>query len=170
MTVPTASQTPPARKRRGPFGQIMLLLGGLGLLLIVAGVLLAARSLFIVVGQPVVTGTIAQIDTIEADSAAPAGSVDSKVQFVPIIQYRVGDQSYKIKGQSANKYTTYQVGQVVSVRYNPQHPEQGQVDSFQAPWLGPIALIILGLPLAYIARAALPSWGQFRRQRPIPTA
>jgi len=168
MTVPTASQTPPARKRRGPFGQIMLLLGGLGLLLIVAGVLLAARSVFIVVGQPAVTGTITQIDTVEPSSISSAPN--NKVQFVPIIQYRVGDQSYQIKGQGANQYTTYQVGQAVSVRYNPQHPEQGQVDSFQQLWLGPIALIILGLPFAYLARGTLSPWGQNRRQSAIPAA
>jgi len=168
MTVPTTSQTPSARKRLRPLWQIMLLLGGLGLLLIVAGVLLAARSVFIVVGQPAVTGAITQIDTIEPSSIS--NSPNNKAQFVPIIQYRVGDQSYEIKGQSASKYNTYQVGQTVSVRYNPQHPEQGQVDNFQALWLGPIALIILGLPFAYMARGTLSPWGQNRRQRPIPAA
>ena len=151
----------------------MLLLGGLGLLLIAAGLLLGLRSAFIVLTEPAVTGTIARIDTVapnSANSSADAQTANSKVQFMPMIQYQMGDKSYEIKGQSANNYNTYKIGQALSVRYNPAHPEQGQVDSFPALWLGPIGLIILGLPFAYLARATLSRSAPDRRQRPMPTA
>lgn len=51
--------------------------------------------------------------------------------YTPIIQYIVGDKIIKIEGQVYGNRSEYEIGQEVSVCYNPKNPAEGRLDSFK---------------------------------------
>jgi hypothetical protein len=153
----TGSLAAPARRaRRARSGArlILLIFGGLGLLLLAAGLLLAGRNAVIVLSEPTVTATITRIESYNVPvSRDDERQGDNGQRWRPIYEYHVGDHVYDIAGSNARTFNSDQVGTVASVRYNPQNPQDGVVDSFQSLWLAPSAFIVISVPLLLIAWA-----------------
>ena len=143
---------------------IMIFMMVLGPALLAGGMWLIIRNVTVVLREPVANGVITNITSFEDTTANDNGS-GSRTRFAPIIEYQVAGTAYHIQGASASTYTSITVGQAVPVRYDPAHPERGQVDSFQSIWLGPLGLTILGLPFSFVSLAiARPG----RPQKPAP--
>ena len=60
----------------------------------------------------------------------------------PVIRYRVGGQEYLYQAWVST--TGYQIGQTVTVRYHPDRPGGGRLDTFSELWLFPLFLLGFG--------------------------
>jgi|GEM_PF-7123935 Protein of unknown function (DUF3592). len=65
------------------------------------------------------TGRVIQLEEHESNEGGPV--------FIPIVEYRVGEQSWRIKSLIAMAPALYQAGQEVPVYYFEASPESGRV-------------------------------------------
>lgn len=61
--------------------------------------------------------------------------------YSPIIQFTVNGQTYTIEGDSASNPPAYEVGEEVSILYNPANPNNAQINKLLERWLMPIIII-----------------------------
>jgi hypothetical protein len=60
----------------------------------------------------------------------------------PVIRYRVGGQEYLCQARSSS--LGYHIGQGVTIRYHPDRPGGGRLDTFTELWLLPLFLLGFG--------------------------
>jgi hypothetical protein len=65
----------------------------------------------------------------------------------PTIRYRVGGQEYLCQARIGT--SGYWVGQGVTIRYHPDHPGEGRLDTFRELWLFPLILLGIGTILGH---------------------
>jgi hypothetical protein len=72
----------------------------------------------------------------------------------PVVSYQVGGKAYRTIGDTSMNfiYGTYQLNQVVKIRYDPGNPGSAVLDSFAQRWLLSIITGVLGA-------LALAGWG-----------
>ena len=61
---------------------------------------------------------------------------------VPVIRYRVGGQEYQCQARVGTSW--YQIGQEVTIRYHPDRPGGGRLDTFSELWVFPLFLLGVG--------------------------
>jgi len=71
--------------------------------------------------------------------------------YVPVVDFYVNDQVYTFEGDNASYPPAYEVGEGVSVRYDPTNPNTAQIDSLFERWAFPVIII----PAMIIAAAVL---------------
>jgi hypothetical protein len=90
---------------------------------------------------------IAGLDTEPTDGMVVA--IEERItsdgkSYKPIVEYMVGQDRFQCRGAVWSDPHIYSVGDRVSVRYNPDHPEIGMIDSFFQRWLGPLIFLSVG--------------------------
>ena len=80
------------------------------------------------------TGTVVRLDE---RSSGDGGCCT----YVPVVDFRVGDQVYTLEGDNASYPTAYEVGEQVDVRYDPANPNTAQIGSLFARWIFPLVII-----------------------------
>lgn len=81
------------------------------------------------------TGTVVRME--ESDSAEGGCCV-----YSPVIEFTASDdQKYSFEGDTASDPPAYDVGEEVSVLYDPNDPETAQINKWTERWLMPIILI-----------------------------
>jgi hypothetical protein len=65
----------------------------------------------------------------------------------PTIRYRVSGQEYLCQARIGT--SGYWVGQGVTIRYHPDHPGEGRLDTFRELWLFPLTLLGFGTVIVY---------------------
>ncbi|MBN2549319.1 MAG: DUF3592 domain-containing protein [Anaerolineales bacterium] len=63
--------------------------------------------------------------------------------------YEVVNASYTMRGDTASDPPAYEIGEQVSIIYNPSSPESSQINSWSERWLMP-ALLIPSMLLAAV--------------------
>ncbi|MBI5953559.1 MAG: DUF3592 domain-containing protein [Chloroflexi bacterium] len=61
--------------------------------------------------------------------------------YVPVVQFEAGGSTYSFEGDTASYPPQYEVGEEVSVLYDPSSPNTAQIDKFSERWLMPLILI-----------------------------
>lgn len=61
--------------------------------------------------------------------------------YSPIIEFTANGQTYTIEGDSASYPPEYEVGEEVQILYNPQNPNNAQINKLLERWLMPIIII-----------------------------
>jgi len=64
---------------------------------------------------------------------------NAKPGFAPVVQYQVGDQTYRIRGNVSSSSPAYTIGDKVNVLYPADKPADARIDSFAENWLAPVA-------------------------------
>lgn len=59
-------------------------------------------------------------------------------QVYPVVRYRVRGKDYEVRGHISSSPPSYSLGDVVSVLYRPDRPDDGLIDSFSERWLLPL--------------------------------
>lgn len=67
-----------------------------------------------------------------------------KSSVAPVVRYSVDGKPYELTGNTYSSPAAYQIGEQVTVLYEPESPDVGAVQSLSEQWLGPL----LGLGLA----------------------
>jgi hypothetical protein len=68
--------------------------------------------------------------------------------YYPVVEFHTTDgQDVKFIGPIGSEPPDYQEGDAVTVLYQPQHPDQAMIRSFEGLWLRPVALGSIGLML-----------------------
>ncbi len=60
--------------------------------------------------------------------------------YRPIVEYIVAERRYRCKTFASFGSKAWAIGERMRVRYKPDDPEAGKIDSFFELWLGPLAL------------------------------
>ena len=73
---------------------------------------------------------------------------DAPNTFKPIIQYKVGNQTYTFIGGNSSSPSAYQIGEGIELFYNPAEPENAQINTWYELWFFPgiITLVFLVAP------------------------
>lgn len=61
--------------------------------------------------------------------------------YSPVVEFTAGGQTYSFESGNASDPPAYDVGEEVSILYDPAKPETAQIDSFFERWLFPIIII-----------------------------
>ena len=85
-------------------------------------------------GGETITGTVIEME--ESDTSEGGCCV-----YAPVIEFNVNGQSYTSEGGNASNPPEYQVGEQVSVLYDPADPETAQINKWSERWLFPIIII-----------------------------
>jgi len=80
------------------------------------------------------TGTVVRLE--ESDSSEGGCCV-----YSPVIEFDAGGQSYSFEGDNASDPPAYDVGEEVSVIYDPADPNTAQINKWTERWLFPIIII-----------------------------
>jgi hypothetical protein len=129
---------------------------GMGLVFFAIGASTGWRSWGRVFGSRRVEGTVVELARIEPSKVpGPKGQVDTKPGFAPVVQYQVEGQTYRIQGRISSTEPGYSVGEAVPVRYSPDNPSDGTIDSFAEKWLMPLAFGGSGLLFALLGSVML---------------
>lgn len=80
------------------------------------------------------TGTVVQLE--ESNDGEGGCCV-----YSPIIEFNVNGQTYSFDGDTASYPPAYEVGEEVSVIYDPADPDTAQINKWTERWLMPIILI-----------------------------
>jgi Protein of unknown function (DUF3592) len=110
-------------------------------------------------GGQTVSGTVTHLDQ--------ADDTDGGTTYAPIVSYEVGGQSYEFNTHNYSYPPAYQVGQQVTVLYDPANPGYGRLNNFWDLWALPIALCPSAL-LVFLLFNGLPAYilvSRRRRQR-----
>jgi hypothetical protein len=95
------------------------------------------------------TGTVVRLD--ESDSAEGGCCV-----YSPVIEFTANnDQKYTFDGDTASDPPAYDVGEEVSVLYDPKDPETAQINKWSERWLFPIIIIPAMILTALIVNIVL---------------
>jgi hypothetical protein len=81
-----------------------------------------------------ITGTVIEME--ESDTSEGGCCV-----YSPVIEFNVNGQSYTFEGGNASYPPAYEVGEQVSVLYDPADPETAQINKWTERWLFPIIII-----------------------------
>jgi hypothetical protein len=99
-----------------------------------------------------VPGTV--VGLVEVKGKAPPPGKQSKVannpnrpSLAPQVEYVVDGQTYRIRGTVSSTIPGYSHGDRVTVRYPPDRPAEGTIDSFAETWLAP--LLVVGVSLLF---------------------
>jgi hypothetical protein len=66
--------------------------------------------------------------------------------YAPVFRFDVpGTHFATVVSHNSSSPPAFEVGQVVTVRYQPGHPEKAVIDSFEQLWLGELVLGIVGV-------------------------
>ena len=61
--------------------------------------------------------------------------------YSPVIEFQANGQTYSFEGDNASYPPAYEVGEEVSVLYDPADPDTAQINKWSERWLMPIILI-----------------------------
>lgn len=114
----------------------ILFLIGAGLLL--AGLFIASRNLFMLATNTQVVGIISYID-VKIVKGKSGGTF-----YHYYVTYPTREGKMHSAAITGGIYSPYAKGESVMVYYDPEHPEQAILNSFPTLWVAPTILIILG--------------------------
>jgi hypothetical protein len=61
--------------------------------------------------------------------------------YSPVIEFSAAGQTYTLEGDTASSPPQYEVGEEVSILYDPANPDTAQINKWTERWLMPILLI-----------------------------
>lgn len=83
------------------------------------------------------TGVVTEGTVIALDESYSDGSV----AYDPVVEFTVDGQTYTFESGNASSPPAYQVGERVSVIYDPNNPSVAQINKYSERWLFPILII-----------------------------
>ena len=81
-----------------------------------------------------VTGSVVRLE--ESDSSDGGCCV-----YSPVIEFNLNGQTYSFEGDNASYPPAYEVGESVSVLYDPAEPHTAQINKWSERWLFPILIV-----------------------------
>ena len=81
-----------------------------------------------------VTGGVVRLE--ESDSSDGGCCV-----YSPVIEFNLNGQTYSFEGDNASYPPAYEVGESVSVLYDPAEPHTAQINKWSERWLFPILIV-----------------------------
>ena len=82
----------------------------------------------------IATGTVVRLE--ESDSSEGGCCV-----YSPVIEFALNGQTYSFEGDTASDPPAYEVGEEVSILYDPADPDTAQINKWSERWLVPLILI-----------------------------
>ena len=82
----------------------------------------------------ITTGTVTEL---EESSSSEGGCC----VYSPVIEFQANGQSYQFDGGNASYPPAYEVGETVSVIYDPENPNTAQINKWSERWLFPLIII-----------------------------
>jgi len=80
------------------------------------------------------TGTVVRLE--ESDTTEGGCCV-----YSPVVEFKVNDQTFSFEGNNASSPPAYNVGEEVSVLYDPANPDIAQINKWMERWLFPIIIV-----------------------------
>jgi len=80
------------------------------------------------------TGIVVQM---EASSCSEGGCC----VYSPVIEFVAGGQTFSFEGDTASDPPAYEVGEAVSILYDPADPDTAQINKWSERWLFPLIII-----------------------------
>lgn len=119
-----------------------LIFSGIGIIaLIIAFIFTALQYKFIQTTNST-TGVVSEIRELDGNSVR---SGEANKSYNPVISYTIDDLEYKINSKVGSyKAQTDQLGQKVTVFYDPKNPNDAVIKSFWNLWGGGITFLIFG--------------------------
>lgn len=115
----------------------------IGILLIIWSISLKCKSRYLINKcTEKCEGIIIKLNEIEIDQHTYSGGRWFKTKsYVPIYEYEVQKEKYKIKGTNGSGF---KIGDIASINYNPENPKECYIDgySFNA-WIVPLIIGII---------------------------
>lgn len=81
-----------------------------------------------------ITGEVVRLE--ESDSSEGGCCV-----YSPVIEFDINGQTYSFEGDNASDPPAYEVGEEVSVLYDPADPDTAQINKWSERWLFPLIII-----------------------------
>ncbi len=119
---------------------LFLVLGIIGIILLVAATIVSINKVKFIEGAEIAQGEIINY-TLERSASKPGTTV-----FYPHVRFISSDnQTIEFRSGVASNRKPYTLGSPVSVVYNPQNPEEAEINSFMRLWFLPFALSFMAL-------------------------
>jgi hypothetical protein len=80
------------------------------------------------------TGTVARLEESETSEGYCC-------VYSPVVEFEANGRTYSFEKGNADNTSDYQVGEEVSVLYNPSDPNTAQINTFSDRWLFPVIII-----------------------------
>jgi hypothetical protein len=81
--------------------------------------------------------TTGRVVRLEESSSSEGGCC----VYSPVIEFDANDQIYSFEGDNASYPPAYEVGEEVSILYDPAEPDTAQINKWTERWLFPIIII-----------------------------
>lgn len=82
----------------------------------------------------ITTGTVARLEESETSEGYCC-------VYSPVVEFEANGQTYSFENNNADNTSDYQIGEEVSVLYDPANPTTAQINTFYDRWLFPIIII-----------------------------
>jgi len=109
----------------------------IGLGLLIASIFLFLNTRNFINASAKATGTVI--------AHASSRSSDGDLTYSPVVSFKTPDgRTIEFQSQTGSSRPSPAVGQTVEILYNPQHPQEAEINSFSSLWILPIILSGLG--------------------------
>jgi hypothetical protein len=119
----------------------------LGVLSALLGAWLAWSSWTFLFTSKRVEGTVTDLVEVKSNTDSP-GTLRER-SFAPAFEYQAEGRAYRIQSKVSSSAPSYSVGDKVPVRYPPDRPGEGRIDSISDNWVLP--LVFGGGGLVFLA-------------------
>ncbi len=94
-------------------------------------------------------GIVLEYKTWEKSDSKRGRSV---TMYNPVVQYRipVSDTVYILESQMSSSEPDYEIGEQVSLLYDPANPDHAKIDSLMNLYFGPVISAVLGLVFSFV--------------------
>jgi hypothetical protein len=120
---------------------------GVGLLLLVIAIFLIYRTRRFLARAVDTTGTVISFVT--------SHSSEGGVTYKPVVQFQVGGQVVQFVDSMGSSPPSYEVGEVLPVKYDPLNPQKARPNKPFRLWFAPGLLILMGAIFGGIGAAML---------------
>lgn len=134
------------------------ILGGAFILLPISAVILLGLSIWYTYSSYRFynSGVEVEASVVRLEEVA---SADSGTSYSPVFRYTVNEHEYEYESVNSSNPPSHEVGEVVTLLYDPNHPDQARENSFWELWLVPcimcpasVLMIILSIGIPLLVR------------------
>lgn len=132
-------------------GRLFTIVGGIfglvGLVLLCAGIALAASTASFLASAQRTDGTVVEVTARTTTTRSSDGHFRSRTSWYPTVEFTVGGRRYSFQSSTGSNPPSYKEGEGVPVAYDPDDPSDARIASFWSAFLAP--LIVGGLGLVF---------------------
>ncbi|WP_329251497.1 DUF3592 domain-containing protein [Actinoallomurus sp. NBC_01490] len=132
-------------------GRVFTIVGGIfglvGLVLLGAGIAVAASTASFLASAQRTDGTVVELTARTSTTRSSGGHTRTSTNWYPTVKFTVDGRSYSFQSSTGSNPPAYERGESVPVAYDPDDPSNARIASFWAAYLAP--LIVGGLGLVF---------------------